>query len=283
MTLDHTDLKPLLTAAASDGPPSTDLLAGVRRARRRRQVLVPVASLASAGALAAGAFAVMTVGNPPSAQAQVAAAVDNTAGRSFHVHILSGSSGAVYDGAFDPARRLGKLSFPDGHTDLYVGETVYSQRNSPALPPGKQWISYPRLTAADWNRVGPAYELLKLGPQDPQVVLQELKSARGFRNTGPASGPGWTGQRYSFTVSSGPEYVANVPITVSGSVSVDSNGLVRVLDLNVAPAARSSAESTHSVVDFSDFGAAVSVTAPPADQVVAADKSRPANPSPSTK
>jgi hypothetical protein len=35
-------------------------------------------------------------------------------------------------------------------------------------------------------------------------------------------------------------------------------------------------------VDFSDFGAGVSVTAPPADQV-AADKSKPAKPSPAVK
>lgn len=285
MTLNHDDLKPLLTAAVADGPGDTDLLAGVRRARRRRRVLVPVASLASAGALAAGAFAVLSIGNAPSAQAQLAAAVDNTSGKSFHVHIVSGRDGEVWDGAFDPARQVGRMSLPDGRIDLYVGGTVYSNdagRGGQALPAGKQWVSFPRTTAADWSRIGLAYELLKLGPQDPQAVLQQLKSASGVREIGTASGAGWTGHRYSFTVGSGSDSKARA-ISVTGSLSVDSDGLVRVLDLNVAPTGAARAESTHSVVDFSDFGTPVSVTAPPADQVVGSDQVAPAERSPGSK
>jgi hypothetical protein len=260
MSLDHDEeIRPLLAAAVSDGPGTADLLAGVVRAQRRRRVLVPAMSLSTAGVLGAAAFTVFTFGGTPSAEAQIAAAVDASTGQSFHVHIVSGSG--VYDGAFDPARRVGRMALPSGGVDLFVGDTEYlsTAEGKGKLPPGKQWISARRPTQADWDRLGPAVQLLKLGPQDPQLILDQLRSASGVKDLGAASGPGWTGHRYSYTVTSasGP---AGKAFSASGTVSVDSHNLVREVVMRTSGGGRS-------VLTFGDYGTPVSVTAPPADQV----------------
>jgi hypothetical protein len=282
MTLTHDSgdgLRPLLAEAVSDRPAGTDLLAGVRRARRRRRVLVQAGSLATAGALGAAALVVWPLGGTPSAQARLVAAVEHTSGQGFHVHIVSGPTGAVYDGAFDPGRQTGRLVFPGGGQDLYVGDTVYTENTGPkaeTLPAGKHWISSPRTTMAEWARMGTAIEVLKLGPQEPQLVLRQLRSATNVRETGPASGPQWTGHRYSFTVA-GEADAKRQGLTVTGTVAVDSHDLVRVLDLTVRPQspANSKGAATHSVIEFSGYGAPVDVAAPPADQVIGVEKVQP--------
>jgi hypothetical protein len=257
------EIRPLLAAAVSDEPPTTDLLSGVRRAQHRRRVLVPVASVTTAGALGVAAVTVLGVGGAPSAQATVTAAAAHTSDQSFRVRMV-GNRG-IYNGAFDPAHRTGRLTFPDGGEDRYVGDTLY-MRNAGAkaisLPPGKRWISVPRMTNAEMAEIGPAIEVVKLGAQDPQFALRQLRSATHVRDAGSTSGAGWTGHRYSFTVTSAPD-AKKVAMTATGTVTVDSNGLVRVLDITATGAG----SPTHSVMEFSDYGVKVDVTAPPADQV----------------
>jgi hypothetical protein len=275
MTLAHDpgdDLRPLLAAAASGGPAHTDLLAGVRRTQRRRRVLVPVGSVATAGALGLAAFAVFSVAGPDSAQAKVAAAAEHTSGQSFRVHIVNGGS---YDGAFDPVHQTGRLAFPGGGQNLYVGGTVYVTNVGPKaapLPAGKHWISSPRLTKADWTKLGTAIEVIKLGPQDPQLVLQQLRSATHVREVGAASGAGWSGRRYSFPVANEADAKTG-ELSATGSVAVDSHGLARVLDLTVrSEGGKGGQQVTHSVIEFSDYGTPVEVSAPPADQVISSDQ-----------
>jgi hypothetical protein len=284
MTLTHDpgdDLRPLLATAISDRPAATDLLAGVRRARRARRVVVRTASLATAGALGAGALAVWSAGAPASAQAQLVAAVENTSGQGFHVHTVSKDSAGVKDsgglleGAFDLATHTGRLATSGGGQNLFVGDTVYTENvgaKALKLAAGKHWISSPRMTEAELAQMGTAIEVLKFGAQDPQLVLQQLRSATNVRETGPASGAGWTGRRYSFSVEDKADAKGG-SLSVTGTVAIDSQDLVRVLDLTVltkrseGPAAPKGDES-NVVIEFSDYGATVDVTAPPADQVV---------------
>jgi hypothetical protein len=272
------DLRPLLAAAVADGPGPTDLLAGVRRAQRRRRVLVPAAAT---GVAAAAVAAFVSVGGAPSAQATVTAAAAHTGGQSFHVHITE--QDRTYDGAFDPARRTGQLTSQVGE-DRYLGDTVYTRNpghEKVALPPGKSWISAPRMSADDLGRIGTAIEVIKLGPQDPQSVLQRLRSATRVRETGSASGNGWTGHRYSFSISDRPDVKRGV-LTASGTVTVDSHGLVRVLALNTGQAGQTDGKSDRSdaVIEFGDYGVRVDVSPPPAAQVIAWDRLRPPKPVP---
>jgi hypothetical protein len=267
------DLRPLLAAAVADGPGPTDLLSGVRRAQRRRRVLVP----AVAGGVAAAAVAAfVSVGGAPSAQATVTAAAAHTGGQSFRVHITERDR--TYDGAFDPAHRTGRLASQAGE-DRYLGDTVYTRNawhGKVALPAGKSWISAPRMSAGDLGRIGTAIEVIKLGSQDPQFVLQRLRSATRVRETGAASGNGWTGHRYSFSISDRRDAKGGV-LTASGTVTVDSHGLVRVLSLQTGEGGQKDGR-TNAVIEFGDYGVRVDVTPPPAAQVVAVDRLTPPRP-----
>jgi hypothetical protein len=86
---------------------------------------------------------------------------------------------------------------------------------------------------------------------------------------GPAAGPGWTGTKYTFTITPsrgpGPAY--------RGTVYVDSTGLVRqlvtevVLNVRSATSHRRFQATFIDAMTFGDFRSPVRVTAPPARQV----------------
>jgi hypothetical protein len=101
-----------------------------------------------------------------------------------------------------------------------------------------------------------------LGSVDPQDLLALLQSATDVRETGPASGPGWTGTAYSFTVATKLNGPVRTPVSLRGTVDVDQQGRVRQLD------GQASFATTVSQVEitFGDFGLPVSVSPPPANQ-----------------
>jgi hypothetical protein len=268
MTLtDGPGLRPLLAAAVADGPGPTDLLSGVRRAQRRRRVLFPAVA---AGVAATAVVAFVSIGGAPSAAATVSAAAAHTGGQSFRVHITA--QDRTYDGAFDPARRTGRLASPVGE-DRYIGDTVYTRNTKPkgvVLPSGKRWISMRRTSAAELGKMGTIIEVIKVGPQDPQFVLQRLRTATRVRETGSASGNGWTGHRYSFTINDRSD-AKGLALSASGTVAVDSRGLVRVLSLHAVEPGQKGGGSD-SVIEFGDYGVRVEVTPPPAAEVIAFDR-----------
>jgi hypothetical protein len=96
-------------------------------------------------------------------------------------------------------------------------------------------------------------------PEDPGNLLALLRSATEVRDAGPASGPGWTGTRYTFT-----GHAAGIPIQVTGTVAVDKQGRVRDLDVTRD---YGSGVSVTDAISFSDFGLSVHVSAPPANQI----------------
>jgi hypothetical protein len=294
--LPEAELRSLLTAATEDPPAGIDLLHKVRRAgeRSRRRVLVPVLSTLGTASLAGAAvLAVTSLTGTPSARAQVAAAAEHTSGQGFRVHITDTGSRSTLDGVFDPARRTGRMTTSSGVENRYLGDLVYTyvpERDNTALPPGKAqvmppgktWIVYTRGTAFSQD-MPPAIGLIKLAPQDPQLALRQLRSATDVHERGTASGSGWTGHRYTFSVSGGNEK-GSAGQRASGSVDVDDQGRVRRLDLTLAAgehkagqadkpgkAAEPPASPVHMVMDFSDYGARVGVAAPPAAQVVRAE------------
>ena len=72
---------------------------------------------------------------------------------------------------------------------------------------------------------------------------------------GPASGPGWTGTKYAFTIRAG----KNGPVAVSGTVDVDKQGLVRdlVQTTTLQPVPGEPGVTFTDDVTFSDFGESV--------------------------
>ena len=101
-----------------------------------------------------------------------------------------------------------------------------------------------------------------LGQVDPRGLLALLQSATDVRETGPASGPGWTGSAYTFSIAptlTGPLHTA---VSLRGTVDVDQQGRVQQLD------GQASFATTVSQVEitFGDFGLPVSVSPPPASQ-----------------
>ena len=79
------------------------------------------------------------------------------------------------------------------------------------------------------------------------------------RDSGPASGPGWTGVRYTFAARDG-------RATISGAVDVDQQGRARRMTITTDDGVRP-VTTTDRDIGFGNFGAPVRVSAPPASQV----------------
>jgi hypothetical protein len=303
---DEADLRSLLAMATQDRPAGIDLLGKVRRPARRpgrsrsRRLVPALASLATVAVVGAVAVTMAALPRAPSAQAQVTAAAEHTSGQSFRVQIKSTQQGdgkasaAVYSGAFDPARRIGVLWREDGagRENRFVGDYVYEKAipgdTLRRLPTGKHWISYPRADMES-KKLPASASLIKLAPQDPQAALRRLRAATDVRERSTASGPGWTGHRYSFRVDeplkAGKHPHPAIGLHVTGTVDIDAQGRVRRLDFTfemdwVVPGkgpAKAGGPS-HSVMEFSAYGTRVTVVAPPARQVIALARLAPVKP-----
>jgi len=271
-------VRALLVAATGDGPPEHDLLDMVRRRARRqrvrRRVLVPsLASLTLAAVIAVAALAASVVTGTPSAQARVAAAAGRTATESFRVRMSSGTTGQgskqpttqVMEGYFDPARHTGRLH-AKGLEVRYVGDMVYSQLPAGTTSDGKRWVAVRR----PFVMVGkplPPIAVVKVGFWDPQEALALLRSAFSVHEQGRVSGDGWSGRRYAFDLRDGKQAKDNLGMT--GTVDVDQSGRVRRLDVTVLveTASGQRADNFRTVMEFRDYGAHETVSAPPAAEI----------------
>jgi hypothetical protein len=270
-------VRALLTAATADPPPTTDLLQKVRRhgrSRRRRALVPSLASVAGAGLAAAVALAASTTTGAPSAQAQVAAAVSLTGQDSYRVHLTSTSTksdGAAVttEAVYDPVRRSGRLVGEDGNEVLVVDGVVYrpvpaDQAAENGLPEGTRWIASDQAVPARTDPGADDFsELAGLTDEalfDPQHALARVRSADGVREEGRTTGEGWVGTRFAFKLT-------DRGWLAVGTIDIDDGGRVRRLDVKVRPPAGANWASGRVVMEFSDFGIDVSVTAPPANQV----------------
>jgi hypothetical protein len=231
----------------------------------------------------------LTVASAPSALAAVTAAAAKTSAESFRVtsvqtQVTTLSPGRQptpnrVSGVFDPGRGIGEETAADGLLVRFVGEEMYldlcgakyaSVDKSRAH--GKPWLESQEAFAPALGANQATFQgFAGNEPINPSDLLGLLKSAASVRTGGPASGPGWTGTRYTFTErpTTGKDVT---PVTVRGTVYVDGQGRVRRLvtaqtwPVWSSSGVKGSATNTYNV-SFGGFGVRVSVTAPPASQV----------------
>jgi hypothetical protein len=139
----------------------------------------------------------------------------------------------------------------------FLGAYVYTQVSGLAGI-GKPWNKAPLPSVANEELLQPVYGFVPDWPLSPAEFAGVLRSASSIRDGGPASGPGWTGTRYTL-IASFPAEKASVAATVY----VDRQGRVRRL---VTITSQNTVTIRRDLA-FSDFGAPVPVTAPPASQV----------------
>ena len=132
---------------------------------------------------------------------------------------------------------------------------------------GKLWDETPvKAAAAGAMPPGDLYGFVSDQPVSPAALTVVLRApGTAVRDAGPASGPGWSGTRYSFTarLDGGRE-------SVTGTAYVDQRGRVRRLLTTTAEQGAHAVGKTLLTTDrditFGDFGAPVPVTTPPVSQ-----------------
>ncbi|MEV0567002.1 hypothetical protein [Dactylosporangium sp. NPDC050588] len=111
--------------------------------------------------------------------------------------------------------------------------------------------------------------VIKLVTIDPALTLERLRSATDIREDGPASGDDWTGKRFTFSLADTGDKPLGAARTITGAVDVDDQDRIRRLQVSFA------GSDERIVTQFSDFGVAVTVTAPPAGVVQQNPKTKP--------
>ncbi len=265
----------LLAAGTEDMPPELDLLDGFAAARRRdrsRRTRRGVALVAGIAAAAASVTAVtLTTGSVPSAppapsassaRGTVIGALTRTLTQSYHRSehdsYYSNVNGQITNPHHytctteaDPVRHLLAISCSGLNTSnvrQVGGYTYYGA--------GNHWQRIPTSSVKPL----PAGSVVNgFSAAAPQQMPAELKEAAEITAAGPASGPGWTGTRYAFSGT------FQKTTNLSGTVTVDQQGRTRALVLTTREPGAGALVMTQALT-FSDFGAPVTVTPPPADQ-----------------
>jgi hypothetical protein len=240
-----------------------------------------VAGVVAAVALATGLTAALRAAPPTSAAlsplSAVTGALARTAARSYAFTVqttmrnpATEPDSVVVSGAYDPGRHLGAEALTASSAGKvtraqvrFIGAYLYT-----SVPSGsgfsRPWdkSSLAAATAAAMA-AGPP-------PNDPYgFASDQLVSPSGLtavlrlpgtavRDQGPASGPGWTGVRYTFTARDG-------QATISGAVDVDQQGLARRMKITTNDGVQP-ITTTDRNISFGNFGAPVRVSAPPASQ-----------------
>jgi hypothetical protein len=282
------ELKHLLTVAGEDRPPNIDLLDGLDLAPRRRPVRRRSAlAVLTAGAVAAGAaVALSVVWTPQSAQATVLEAVARNEGKPYHVEMVTqaspGGDPFPLKGDFDPGSESGHLEAPEGGRIIMIGDTGYQKLpesmqssknmprpgkdgNFPKVPKGWKPVMVP-LGENAWLKLPMDHVTWGLGSstrsfaQDPQGELKAIRKADRIKEEGPVSGPGWTGERYSFTTPAVKKWFGRE--SSSGTVDIDSKGDIRALDVTLSYPDAKGDHSVNRKITFSAHGTPVKLSAP---------------------
>ena len=269
----ETKARRLFAAATEDMPPEIDLLDGFAAARRRdRSRRTRRGAVLSAGIAVAAASVTavtLTMGSAPPALATVTSALTRTLTQSYHLseqdsyyYIVNGQIRNPHHDACtieaDPVRHLlaAYCSNLDGSNVREVGGYTYFSTPVTTGTHGKYWQRVPTASLPP----PPCCAVNGFTTATPQQMLAEIKEAATVTVAGPASGPGWTGTRYAFSAT------LRTGTTLSGTVTVDRQGRTRALVLTQRMPGPPSIFVMTQVLTFSDFGAPVTVTPPPADQ-----------------
>lgn len=268
------------STGSEDVSPRLDSLDGVQdgaalRPRGRCRVRVLVAAGLTAALAAAGVTAALLAGSGSGASSPLAAvtgalAETSAASYSFGLDTTVQVSGrqvrsSVVSGEFDPRHALGSeivtTSYENHPVEAqirFIGNYLYTWV-SPASglgTVGKPWNKSPVPPAGGEGSQGVgAYGFVSDQPVSPAELSGVLLSAGAVGDAGSASGPGWTGTKYTFTARIAGE-------SVSATVYVDRQGRVR----RMVTITRQDRLATDRELTFDDFGAQEAITAPPASQ-----------------
>lgn len=258
---------------------------------RRVRVLVAAGAVAAAALAACGTTAPPAVPSPLSA---VTSALARTAAESYTFSLDSTTLAAgkelnkklnsgVISGTFDPRHGLGTEVLTQHSSQhsaraqiRFIGTYLYTWV-SPGSGMGtlsKPWDkSRSAIAAAGRMPPGDLYGFVSDQPVSPDELVVVLRSAgAAVHDSGPVSGPGWTGGKYTFTAR-----LYDGKESVSGTAYVDRQGRVRRLTTITTeeprPAYARNAKNVVSLVTdreltFGHFGAPVLVSAPPPSQTV---------------
>jgi hypothetical protein len=249
---------------------------------RRLRTRVLIAASAAAAVAAAGvttALLARSAGHPPSPFAALTGALARTAQESYTFSVASTMRYAgrdmysdVVSGELDPGHAAGtellttRVTWPSLASRTaqvrFIGKYVYTRIfHGPGLGAMREpWDKAPvPPSGASALPVGDLYGFVSDWPISPDELRGVLwRSAATVRDAGPASGPGWTGTRYAFTVRLSPRS------SLSGIAYVDKQGRTRRL---VTTTTQQRGITAYRNLTFGDFGAPVAVAVPPASQV----------------
>jgi hypothetical protein len=236
------------------------------RSRRRRALVAAAAITVAATAVTTALFAASGRG-APSALAVVTSALSKTAADKYSFSLVSTTRmgktrirQVLVSGMFEPGRDLGAellttryRRHPVTARILFIGDYVYT-----SVAPGSGLGTVGTL----WDKApvpppSAGYGYVSDQPVSPADLTGLLRYARAVREAGPASGPGWTGTRYSFTA-----HLAGA--SVDGIVCIDRQGRVR---REVTTATFAHRFASHWDLAINGFAAQRTVTGPPASQV----------------
>jgi hypothetical protein len=248
--------------------------------RRRPPAMRALAAAGAVAVVAAGVTAALLArspaSDPPSALAALTAALAKTSQGSYSFTLDSTVKSAgmeirsvVVSGVLDPGQQRGaelltaRAAQPTASTQTaqirFTGEYVYTwvSPGSGSGPLGKPWNKAP-VPGTDLLPASDLYGFVSDWPVSPAELLGLIRSAATARDSGAASGTGWTGTEYAFTARLGARW------SLTGIAYVDTQGRVRRLVTTTTP---QSGVTTYRDLTFAHFGAPVPVTAPPASQV----------------
>jgi hypothetical protein len=285
----------LLAAAfetVPDDPMAVDgLLRAVRTRhtrRRRSRALMLAGGAAAAAGTAAVALLSVDVATAPPALAAVTGALSRAEAESFHMDLTVTASPALSEeptplhitGELDLKRNTGQETVSNGwQTRIVDGNTwtkILPSQTKQYQTGGKLWTTIPKSVVEDelpYKTAGGelAWDFNSSRPFNPQAILAALNSyADALKSEGPASGPGWTGTRYAFTISH-PQGTGNVVDSITCTLDVDGQGQIRHLVQTTVFATGGDSSTAGKQIykgdfTFSDFGVRFSVTPPPANE-----------------
>ena len=249
--------------------------------RHRRRWVLATGSVVAVAALAAGIIAARPGASAaPPPRSAVTGALARTAAQTFTFSLdttvripTEVVNSSVVSGAYNLGGHLGteRLAAREmGHAKRaqirYVGANEYtavSPVSGFGKPRDKSALS---AAAAAGMLPGDLYGFVSDEPVSPTELDVVLRSAGTVvRRSGPVSGPGWTGTRYTFTAS-----LSGGRQSVTGTTDVDRQGQVRRMTTTTEKRHKAGGKPFDTITrtfTFGSFGAVVRVTAPPASQV----------------
>jgi hypothetical protein len=249
--------------------------------RRRWWWALAAGSAVAAAALAAG-LTLARPGTPatPSPLSAVTGALAQTTARSYTFSLDTTVRSSRQElnsdrvsGAFDVRRHLGTESLAAGAAgqtrraqSRFIGAYVYTTVFS-ASGFGKLWDKSPLAAAAAAGMpTGDPYGFVSDQPFSPTELDVVLRAPGAVvHDSGPVSGPGWTGTGYTLTAS-----LSEGRESVRGTADVDRQGRVRRITTTTEERGQASGKvsiTTVRQVTFGAFGVPVRVIAPPASEV----------------